>query len=100
MAEFTVKCPVIVCTQTPHETKSHGNKCRKPILSGPLESDIGPVRDMSEIATENKVYSDFLPFSSRPSTSSVPRSIFLRWMNGLYTRCLLYLTHIWETPLP
>ena len=29
---------------------------RKPILSGPLESDIVTVRDMSEIATENKVY--------------------------------------------
>ena len=30
------------------------NVLRKPILSGPLESDIGRVRDMSEIATENK----------------------------------------------
>ena len=29
---------------------------RKPILSGPLESDIVTVQDMSEIATENKVY--------------------------------------------
>ena len=29
MANFTTKCPVIVCTQTPHETKSHGNKCIK-----------------------------------------------------------------------
>ena len=29
LAEFTVKCPVIVCTQTRHETKSHGNKCIK-----------------------------------------------------------------------
>ena len=32
------------------------NVLRKPILSGPLESDIGTVWDMSEIATENKVY--------------------------------------------
>ena len=29
MTEFTVKCPVISCTQTAHETKSHGNKCIK-----------------------------------------------------------------------
>ena len=29
MAEFTVKCLVIVCTQTAHETMSHGNKCIK-----------------------------------------------------------------------
>ena len=29
MAEFTIKCPVIVCTQTAHETKSHGIKCIK-----------------------------------------------------------------------
>ena len=57
MTEFTVKCPVIVCTQTARETKSRGNKLlRKPILSGLLESDIVTVRDMSEIATENKVY--------------------------------------------
>ena len=33
------------------------NVLRKPILSGLLESDIGTVRDMSEIAMENKVYS-------------------------------------------
>ena len=33
------------------------NVLRKPILSGPLEFDIVTVRDMSEIATENKVYS-------------------------------------------
>ena len=32
------------------------NVLRKPVLSGPLESDIGKVWDMSEIATENKVY--------------------------------------------
>ena len=32
------------------------NVLRKPILSGPLEFDIGTVRDMSEIATKNKVY--------------------------------------------
>ena len=44
MTEFTVKCPVIACTQTAHDTKSRG----------PLESDIVTVRDMSEIATENK----------------------------------------------
>ena len=32
-------------------------KClRKPFLSGPFESDIGTVRDMSEKVTENKVY--------------------------------------------
>ena len=30
---------------------------RKPILSGPLESDIVTVRDMLEIATESKVSS-------------------------------------------
>ena len=32
------------------------NVLRKPILSGPIESGIGTVRDMSEIAAENKVY--------------------------------------------
>ena len=32
------------------------NILRKPVLSGLYESDIGKVRDMSEIATENKVY--------------------------------------------
>ena len=56
MTEFIVKCPVIACTQTAHDTKSRGNNVlRKPILSGPLESDIVTVRDLSEIATENKV---------------------------------------------
>ena len=57
MTEFTVKCPVIACTQTAHDT-SHVviYVLRKPILSGPLESDIVTVRDMPEIATENKVY--------------------------------------------
>ena len=29
MAELTIKCPVTVCTQTTHETKSRGNKCVK-----------------------------------------------------------------------
>ena len=29
MTEFTVKCPVIFCTQTARDTKSHGNKCIK-----------------------------------------------------------------------
>ena len=29
MDEFTVKCPVNVCTQTTHETKSRFNKCIK-----------------------------------------------------------------------
>ena len=54
MVEFTVKCPV-KCT-------AHGNMSlvknvlRKPVLIGPLESDIVEVRDMSEKATENKVY--------------------------------------------
>ena len=57
MTEFTVKCPILACTQTACETKSHGNKCiKEPILSGPLESDIVTVQDMSEIATENKFY--------------------------------------------
>ena len=58
MTEFTVKCLVIACTQTAHDTISHVviYVLRKPILSGPLESDIVTVRDMSEIATENKVY--------------------------------------------
>ena len=57
MAEFTIKCPVIVCTQTAHETKSHGIKCIKETnFEWPVESDIGPARDMSEIATENKFY--------------------------------------------
>ena len=32
------------------------NVLRKPVLSGLLESDIVKVRDMSEKATENKVY--------------------------------------------
>ena len=31
------------------------NVLRKPILSGPLESDIEKVRDISEITTEHKV---------------------------------------------
>ena len=57
MVEFTVKCPFIVCTQTAHGSMSRGkNVLRKPVLNGPLESDIVTVRDMSEIATENKVY--------------------------------------------
>ena len=57
MVEFTVKCPVIVCTQTPHGNMSRGkNVLRKPVLIGPLESDIVKVRYMSEKATENKVY--------------------------------------------
>ena len=57
MEEFTVKCPVIVCTQTAHETKLHGNKCIKETNSeSPVETDIVTVQDMSEIATENKVY--------------------------------------------
>ena len=57
MTEFTVKYPVTVFTQTAHEI-CHVviNVLRKPILSGPLESDIVTVRDMSEITTENKVY--------------------------------------------
>ena len=29
ITEFTVKCPVICCTQTAHDTKSRGNKCIK-----------------------------------------------------------------------
>ena len=29
MVEFTVKCPVIVCTQTAHGTMSHVSKCIK-----------------------------------------------------------------------
>ena len=57
MVEFTIKCPVIVCTQTAHGHMSHGkNVLRKPVLIGPLESDIVKVRYMSEKATENKVY--------------------------------------------
>ena len=58
MVEFTVKCPVIVCTQTAHGTISGFSKCvlRKPAPSHPLESDTGKVWDMSEIATEHKVY--------------------------------------------
>ena len=47
MVEFTIN-------KTAHGIKSW---CiRKPILSGPLECDIGKVWDMSEIATEHKVY--------------------------------------------
>ena len=61
MAEFTVKFPVIVCTQTARGNMSHGKKCimdwKLPVRSGPLESDIGKVRNMSEKATENKVHS-------------------------------------------
>ena len=58
MAEFTVKCPVTVCTQTAHKMMSRGNKCIKETNSEwPLEFDIVTVRDMSEIAAENKVYS-------------------------------------------
>ena len=54
MVEFTVKCPVIVQRMgICHVVK---NVLRKPVLIGPLESDIVEVRDMSEKATENKVY--------------------------------------------
>ena len=57
MVEFTVKCPFIVCTQTAHGNMSRGkNVLRKPVLIGPIEFDIVIVRDMSEKATENKVY--------------------------------------------
>ena len=57
MVEFTVKCPVIVCTQTAHGNMSRGKKCVKETsLIGPLESDIVKVRDMSEKDPENKVY--------------------------------------------
>ena len=56
MVEFTVKSPVIICTQTA-ECHMVKNVSRKPVLIGPLESDIVKVRDMSEKATENKVYS-------------------------------------------
>ena len=57
MVKFTVKFPVIVCTQKVHEIKSHGNKCIKETnYEWPLESDVRKVRDMSEIATEHKVY--------------------------------------------
>ena len=41
------------------------NVLRKPILSGPLESDIGKVRDMSEIATEHMVYTLPIPYRYR-----------------------------------
>ena len=51
---------VIVCTQTAHGNMSCGEKCiKKPVLTGPLESDIVEVRDMSEKATENKVYLEY-----------------------------------------
>ena len=57
----TVKCPFIVCTQTAHGNMSRGkNLLRKPVLIGPLEFDIVIVRDMSEKATENKVYFSIL----------------------------------------
>ena len=58
--EFTVKCPFIVCTQTAHGP-SHvvTNVLRKAVSSGSLESDIGKVWDMSEIATKHKVYCYF-----------------------------------------
>ena len=62
MVEFTLKCPFIVCTQTAHGNKTlcHvvKNVLRKPVLIGPIEFDIVIVRDMSEKAIENKVYSD------------------------------------------
>ena len=35
MTKFTVKCPVIACKQTAHDTKSRGNICVK----GPLRSE-------------------------------------------------------------
>ena len=53
MVEFTVKCPVIVCTQTVHGNMSRGKKFIKETSS---QSDIVEVRYMSEKATENKVY--------------------------------------------
>ena len=53
MVKFTVKCPVIVFTQTAHAVSQVvTDLLRKPVLSSPLESDIGKNWDMSEIATE------------------------------------------------
>ena len=56
MIEFIVKCPVIVCTQTVARSHVVTNMLRNPVLSGPLESGIEKVWDMSEILTENKLY--------------------------------------------
>ena len=45
------------------------NVLRKPILSGPFESDIGKVWDMLKIATEHKVYlqrTEQLPGTVKP----------------------------------
>ena len=39
--KLTVKCPLIVWTQTTHETRSHVKKCNKETNSGLLESEIG-----------------------------------------------------------
>ena len=41
IVELTVKCPLIVWTQTTHETRSHVKKCNKETNSGLLESEIG-----------------------------------------------------------
>ena len=41
------------------------NVLRKPVLIGPIESDIVKVRDKSEKATENKVYCIVLIEDSR-----------------------------------
>ena len=56
MAEFTDKFPVIVCTQTAHGNIYGKNVLRRPVLSGPLESDIRKVWNMLEISTEKNVY--------------------------------------------
>ena len=57
IVEFTVNARLLFvhkqCMGLSHVVT---NVLRKPILSGTLESNIGKVQDMSELATEHKVY--------------------------------------------
>ena len=56
LIEFTLKCPVTVCTQTAHWDKYMVlNVLRKSVLSGP--SDIRKVQDNVRDTYKNKVYS-------------------------------------------
>ena len=72
-------------------TRSHVviNVLRKPILSGPLESDIVTVRDMSEIAAENKVYSGNSPQMAAPRRSREIDQSTQCFHVGCDNRCLL-----------
>ena len=71
MTEFTVKCLVIACTQTAHDTKSRGNICVKE-----TNAAFGTGRNYrkSEFRLVNFVRPiNFLVFPSRHVGREVPR---------------------------